>query len=225
MTIAEETPASNGLAPDTAAPETRRERLRRELTGEIVRIARRHLETGGRAGVSWRGIAREVGMNPASLYTYFDNLDDVFTAIIVDSFHRLGSAVQQAANDHADADPRDRLIACALAYRNWALTHPAEFNLIFTDQIPGYAAPADGPTLEAQSAIFGPMIDAIADFTSTNLADPDYPLPNDAAGPISLWGMMHGLVMLEINHHHVFVDDPEPMFVDGLQRVLDGLLT
>ncbi len=225
MAVAEETPASNKLVSDTAAPETRRERLRRELTGEIVGIARRRLETGGRAGVSWRGIAREVGMNPASLYTYFDSLDDVFTAVILDSFQRLGTAVQEAAGEHATAGPRDRVLAGALSYRSWALEHPAEFNLIFTDQIPGYAAPPNGPTLEAQTAIFGPMINAIADLTNTSIADPDHTLRNHAAGPIGLWGMMHGLVMLEINHHLVFVDDPEAMFVDGLQRALDGLLT
>jgi AcrR family transcriptional regulator len=208
----------------TNVPETRRERLRRELTAEMVAIARRHLREGGRAGVSWRGIAREVGMNPASLYTYFDSLDDVFTAIILDSFQRLGSAVQQAAASAADTDPRDRLMACALAYRTWALEHPAEFNLIFTDQIPGYAAPTDGPTVEIQSTIFGPMIDAINELTGTtrDTRAADETLRDDQRS-IGLWGMMHGLVMLEINHHLPFVDDVESVFVDSLRRESERL--
>ena len=73
--------------------ESRRDRQRRELVAEIVEIARAQLASGGRAAVSWRGIAREVGMNPASLYTYFDGLDDLFTAVILDSYGGLAAAL------------------------------------------------------------------------------------------------------------------------------------
>lgn len=219
MAVADQT-----TPPQNAAPQTRRERLRRELTSEIVTIARRHLEEGGRAGVSWRGIAREVGMNPASLYTYFDSLDDVFTAVILDSFQRLGDAMQEAATANADAEARDRLIACARAYRAWAITHPGEFNLIFTDQIPGYAAPPDGPTVEAQKTIFGPLIDAIAELTGASIGDSDVPSGDVGPGPIGLWGMMHGFVMLEINHHLRFVDDVERMFLETLGDATERLL-
>jgi AcrR family transcriptional regulator len=45
--------------------ETRRERHRRELVDEIRDEARRQLEAGGAASVSWRAIARCVGMRPA----------------------------------------------------------------------------------------------------------------------------------------------------------------
>jgi AcrR family transcriptional regulator len=193
---------------------------------DVVDTARRHLADGGPASVSWRGIAREVGVNPASLYTYFDNLDDLFTAVITSSFGRLGAAVGGAAEDAADLEPSERLMACAHAYRAWALDHPAEFNLIFTDRIPGYEAPPGGPTVEVQTEIFGPFVAALDELSGTEPGRESGATPGQAIRSlerISLWAAMHGFVMLEINHHLPFVDDRERAFDEGMRRWLSLL--
>jgi AcrR family transcriptional regulator len=220
--------ATSTQADDSPSP-SRRSRLRRQLMSEVVDVARSHLATGGPSAVSWRGIAREVGVNPASLYTYFDSLDDLFTAVITTSFERLGAAVGAAAAGATELGPAERLMACAHAYRAWALDHPAEFNLIFTDRIPGYEAPPGGPTVEVQSMIFGPFVAALDDLTGAE--------PGGGAGPgsgavgdpgdtarlherVSLWAAMHGFVMLEINHHVPFVADHESAFDETLRRWL-----
>ena len=139
-------------------------------------------------------------------------------------FHTLRAATVQAAARQllgaaaeaaADLDPADRVMACAHAYRSWALDHPAEFNLVFTDRIPGYAAPPDGPTVEIQAEIFGPFVaalDALADAgTAAGTITPD----DERVG---LWATMHGFVMLEINHHLPFVDDHRSVFDATLRR-------
>lgn len=203
-----------------AEPLTRRERQRRELIADAIAAARDHLAGGGAGSVSWRGIAREVGINPASLYTYFDSLDDLFTAVITDSFGRLAEAVSAVGDEVAGRPPAERLLACAAAYRDWAVEHPAEFNLIFTDRIPGYAAPPDGPTVEAQVGIFGPFLDALADLLDVDRDDPA--ALAERSEVIGLWATMHGLVLLEINHHIPFVEDPVRLFVDTLRRQLDA---
>jgi AcrR family transcriptional regulator len=204
--------------PPVTEPTTRRERLRRQLVEDVVTTARRHLAEGGPAAVSWRGIARECGVNPATLYTYFDSLDDLFTAVILDSFTRLAAAVGAAAEAAADLDPVDRVMACAHAYRSWALDHPAEFNLVFTDRIPGYAAPPGGPTVEIQAAIFGPFVAALDALADDAGAVAGAITPDDER--VGLWATMHGFVMLEINHHLPFVDDPRGVFDATLRRNL-----
>lgn len=209
---------------DTAQDgETRRERLRRELIEEIILVARQQLQQGGRSGISWRGIARSVDMSPASLYTYFDSLDDVFTAVITESFLRLGQAMG-AAIAAAGVTPKEVLLAGSWAYRQWALAHPSEFNLIFTDQIPGYVAPPDGPTVEVQSAIFGPMATAVAEITGRDIDLASLPLHReDERVLIGLWSRMHGLVSLEINHHLTFVSDLENLFLDTMTDAIESL--
>ncbi|MEM9566074.1 MAG: TetR/AcrR family transcriptional regulator [Actinomycetota bacterium] len=245
-------------AAESAAPERRRDRQRRELTAEIIAIARRQLADGGRAGVSWRAIAREVGMNPASLYTYFASLDELFTAVIIDTYAGLADALDEAlagatdnratagaADNRATAGATDNrataggtlgdrrvgsavrpdpvpLVAVVRAYRRWALDHPAHYNLIFTDQIPGYAAPPGGPTVDAEVAMLRPLIAAfgLAIGQIASVDEPDRAPPGAVAQMVATWGALHGLVALEINNHLPFIDEREDLLVDAVLRAV-----
>ncbi len=190
--------------PTDVQAESRRSRHRRELVAEILDIARRQLEEGGRSGVSLRAIAREVGMNPASLYTYFAGLDDLFTALLLQSFERLGEAIATAHTQGQALSPVEGALGCVDAYRSWAVEHPAQFNLLFTDAIPGYEAPDSGGTREAEQAIWNPFLTSVGSVIGRDLAtDISAPPPHGELTDevFGLFGLMHGLVMLEINHH------------------------
>ncbi len=195
---------------DEAKPETRRARQRRELLVEITDEARRLLETGGTAAVSWRAIARAVGLSPASLYTYFDSLDELFTELLLQSYGRLAAAVEAAVGAFADAQPGDRLLVGPLAYRSWALANRGQFNLIFTDQLPGYVAKPGGPTVEAQVAIFRPMIAVLAEHPESDSGQSAVKMPDaDREADVGFWAVFHGLTTLEVNHHLDWTDAPQ----------------
>ncbi len=197
---------------------TRRDRLRADLIAEVTTVARRLLEDGGPGAVTWRGIAREVGMSPAALYTYFDSLDALFTRLIADSFRSQAAAVRQGIAAFEERPIADRLLAGTLAYRIWALENRGQFRLLYDNLIPGYEAPDDGPTVAATlevSAAFltvlyqgwrsgelppaphGPWVDAAEvnalfglDLTSDEMRT-----------ALGAWGSFHGLVHLEVNNH------------------------
>jgi AcrR family transcriptional regulator len=194
------------------------------LVEEIKSIARRQLESGGRAGVSWRGIAREVGMDPASLYTYFESLDDLFTALLLDSYRSLADHVAAAESSSRKRTPRARLLELAAAYRTWALDHPSQYNLLFTDQIPGYAAPPDGPTVAAQVLVFDPFRRALdAELGTTFSASPTLTAAQER-DLIGLFGLLHGLVALEVNHHLDWtISARDRLLVGQLDRLLDEI--
>jgi AcrR family transcriptional regulator len=146
-----------------------------------------------------RAIAR------ASLYTYFGGLDDIFTVLLLSSYGRLAEATAAAAEHFAAAPPADRAFAAILAHRRWALDHRNEFNLLFTDQLPDYAAPEGGPTVEAQTAVFRPMIQAFASIDDTRPVDEIEAIQEVG---VVVWAAFHGAVMLEVNHHLDWLDDP-----------------
>ena len=203
-------PTSNLATPhssaaDPGAGEGRRAKQRRELLGAIDHEARRLLIEGGPANVSIRAIARAVGIGAASLYTYFDSLDEVFTSLLLSSYGRLAAATAAAVDHFADASPADRALAGILALRRWALDHRHEFNLIFSDQLPGYSAPPGGPTVDAQVAVFRPITDAIA-AVSMGAARSRDRLGRDEAGLV-VWSTFHGAVSLEVNHHLDWLPD------------------
>lgn len=185
----------------------RRDRQRQALVDELCDEARDRLAEGGRAAVSWRGLARAVGMGPASLYTYFDSLDDLFTELILRSYASLAQATGDAAEAFAGASVGDRILVGPLAYRSWALAHRAEFNLVFTDQLPGYVAEPEGPTVAAQVEVFRSVVRPVEDHLGRTLVAvrPEVDDP-DVLSMVGLWGQFHGLVSLEVNHHLDWLD-------------------
>ncbi len=201
--------------PVTPEPvEGRRAQQRRRLLADIEIAARRLLDEGGAANVSMRAIAREVGLGPASLYTYFDGLDAVLTMLLLASYGRLAEATAAAADHFADAPPSDRALAVTLAYRRWGLDHPNELNLVFTDQLPGYVAPEGGPTIDAQVEVFRPLTEAIAELVASGTAE----AADTDEARASVWAAFHGFVMLEANHHLVWLDDPADAYEVAVRR-------
>ena len=200
-----------------AATEGRRARQRRELLAAIEAEARRQLEDGGAANVSMRAIARAVGLGPASLYTYFDSLDDIFTLLLLSSYKNLATATATAVEAFAKTPPADRAFAGILAHRRWALAHRNEFNLLFTDILPGYAAPPGGPTVDAQVQVFQPIVDALTELGPT---DPDLTVEQAS---IAVWCAFHGAVALEVNHHLDWIDDPAATHETTVRRALASI--
>jgi AcrR family transcriptional regulator len=208
------------MAATTPAPpatEGRRARQRRELLAAIEVEARRLLEEGGAGKVSMRAIARAVGLGPASLYTYFDRLDDVFTLLLLASYESLAAATATGVDAFADDPPADRAFAGILAHRRWALAHRNEFNLLFTDVLPGYAAPPGGPTVDAQVQVFQPIVDAL-----TEVGPLGTDLTVEQAG-IVVWCAFHGAVALEVNHHLDWLDDPAAAHETTVRRAFASI--
>jgi AcrR family transcriptional regulator len=188
------------------------------LIDQIKAAARAQLAEKGPSGVSWRGIAREVGVSPAALYTYFESLEDLYTALITDSFLSLADAVRSSIELFSGRTVSDRLTAGIAGYREWSLRFSEEFRLIFQSEIPGYEAPEGGDTVSANlqsSAQF--LLLLVEGWESGELAEP---VPGVAVDPtemnekfgidltpdqmrvaLAAWGTFHGIVQLEVNDH------------------------
>ena len=202
--------------------ETRRTRQRQELVDDVVSEARRRLEEGGPSAVTLRGIAREVGVTAPALYTYFPSLAELFTELIVQSYQGLEDSVASALDAAGDLSLGDRLAEGPIAYRRWAIEHRQQFNLVFFDQIAGYAAPPDGPTVDAQTAVLRPIAAEYAVARGRTIDDvlSDDQLLDDFLG---WWGAFHGIVALEVNHH-LNGRDPEAIFLRHLGASIQQLI-
>ena len=138
-------------APAVSAPRTARERVREEMTAEILAVAGAHVARDGAAAISIRSIARDLGMAPSALYRYFDGRDALLSALILSAYGALADEAARAADeaeraaDEAgrEADRAEHWLAAPRAMRLWALEHPHEWGLIFGTPVPGYHAPED----------------------------------------------------------------------------------
>lgn len=179
-----------------------RARVRAELTEEIKATARRRLAEAG-ANLSLRAVARDLGMVSSALYRYFPSRDDLLTALIIDAYNALGTAVEQAEAAVGDrTDLRGRWLASGRAVRRWALANPAEYALIYGSPVPGYAAPQDtvGPATRTVRVLAGILADGVA--AGRLAATPELP------GPVAA-----DLAQLRAGE---FPDVPEPVLARGM---------
>jgi hypothetical protein len=107
------------------------------------------------------------------------------------------------------------------------VSNPAQFNLIFSDQIPGYAAPPGGPTVDAETAALLPLAQATGRLVGRDhdIADFDELPIDEQDRHMMLFGLLHGLVSLEVNHHFPPGIDHGARFEDRLRRGLESVAT
>jgi AcrR family transcriptional regulator len=130
--------------PAPSAPRTARERVREEMTAEILAVAAAPVARDGAAAISLRSIARDLGMAPSAIYRYFDGRDALLSALILSAYGALAGEAERAADEaERGADQAGRWLAVPRAMRLWALEHPHQWGLIFGTPVPGYHAPED----------------------------------------------------------------------------------
>lgn len=177
-------PATSGASPtDASRPLTARERVRSEVTGEILTAARRQLADEGAAALSLRAIARELGMSSSAIYRYFPSRDELLTQLIVEAYESVGRAAQQAQAATRGQSTADQLRAVWRAVRSWALAHPHEYALIFGSPVPGYRAPA--ATIAPATMVPWVLLEIVSGAVGQPPAPPQDPSPELLATALS----------------------------------------
>ena len=201
-----------------------RERVRQELTREILEAARRQLATVGPVALSLRAVARDVGMASSAVYRYFPSRDDLLTALIVEAYDDLGDAVERAEATVPRAEHGRRWRAVCLTARDWALAHRHEFALVYGTPVPGYVAPER--TVAAATRVPAVLTALIRDVVAAGGTPPAaapgppaaYPDLLAAMGPqvpaeravlgMVAWTWLIGRIGFELHGHLVGVVDP-----------------
>lgn len=80
------------------------------MEAELKAVDHQQMAEHGTAGLSQRGIAREMSITAPATYNYFPRLEDLITALIVDACTRLSAHLRQsdprlpcAGGDHPPA--------------------------------------------------------------------------------------------------------------------------
>jgi|SaaInlStandDraft_4_1057021.scaffolds.fasta_scaffold75135_2 AcrR family transcriptional regulator len=206
-----------------------------DLENAIKEVARNQMIESGSASLSLRAIARALKITAPAIYNYFPSRDDLVTALIVDAYNSLGDALRLSQASLQDAPHTERILASARAYRNWALAHPEEYNLIFGTPIPNYHAPMEitGPAAAGNmSVLIGVLHNAWQDgvlkteglLSSTSemvqawINKFEYPgNPAVIQFAMASWAQIHGMVSLELNGHYTAF--PEDVSVDSFFEI------
>lgn len=226
---------------------TARERVREEMTAEILAVARAHLADEGAAALSLRSVARDLELAPSALYRYFDGRDALLSALIMAAYESLAAEAEGAA-DRADDDSgtdTERWLEVPHSIRRWALERPHEWALIFGTPVPGYEAPEGTvePYARVAAALARPVVKAQAagrfHMLASGDASPaklrqavapvaeglslDMPVPM-VARFVEAWATLVGVISLELfGHWRNTILDPETFFEVTMRDVAEHI--
>jgi AcrR family transcriptional regulator len=184
----------------------------------IKETAWRQIAEYGAPALSLRAIARELKITAPAIYNYFPDRDALVTALIIDAYTSFGDWQLEARDSVRRNDPRKKLEAIGVAYRNWAHTYPQRYQLIFGTPIPGYKMPAEKAfpsSARSISALFSVVeelraagkLQVTSAPTINEKYTPFYELWKNYLGEVhpqslfvamTIWARVHGIVSLEI---------------------------
>ena len=211
------------------------------LQDAIMETAWKQIAETGAATLSLRAIARELKITAPAIYNYFPRRDDLVTALIVDAYNSLADAQNTAFESQGENKQAERLFALGIAYRQWAVTHPQRYQLIFGTPIPNYHAPEE-ITLPVAARAMTPLIKAIQSAASADklrserfakltpklksmlTAWQKFEGGSDLEAlylALVFWSRVHGLVMLEITDQiPSFIDEPAELFRREMNNII-----
>jgi AcrR family transcriptional regulator len=200
-------------------PASRRARYRAATVAEIKAHALHQIARGGIGALSLNGIARAMGMTGPALYRYYAGRDELLTELLVDGYATFATRMENA-RDAGPGGPAERLRAVASAYRQWALTEPHVYELLFGTPLPGYHAPEGGTRAEAQRGL------AVTIGLWWELLDGLPPIEREQRArelAVVGWARLHGFVALELRGEMAtLVGDPDRLFTEEIDRLLTG---
>jgi AcrR family transcriptional regulator len=102
---------------------------------EILAMAWTVAEREGIAGLTLRGLARELGIRQPSLYEYFDSKNALYDALFADGNRQL---LERLDTLRLPRDPRRAVKVFMRAFVDFALEDEARRQLLFARPIPGF---------------------------------------------------------------------------------------
>ncbi|MDX8030823.1 TetR/AcrR family transcriptional regulator [Lentzea sp. BCCO 10_0856] len=184
-----------------------RERYRAQVREEVKRHAWEQIAAAGVTALSLNAIAKEMGMSGPALYRYFAGRDELITALIKDAYRSLADTVRAAF------EAGTTVVALAGVIREWALSDPHRYLLIYGTPVPGYHAPDEITAISDE--ILAVLLEVCADASDGAPKTPfdvvlgmnrewagALPAPSATVHrALSFWTRLQGVLSLELAGH------------------------
>lgn len=161
------------------------------LRSRLLICATEAIASGGVDALSVRAVAAAAGTSTNAIYTLFggrDGLVDAVVATVGASFLAEQVAVPRTA------DARGDLLELGRAYRRWALAHPEMYAVMFGGRV---HLPELAPgKMDGSEEAIRPLFELAA--RAHEAAGPSARPVEPAVLAMSIWGVVHGAVMLEL---------------------------
>ncbi len=163
--------------------------------------------------MSLRKIATDVNTSTTAVYSLFGGKPALLEALYDEAFNRFGAHLAAVP---VTGDPAEDLVQIGLAYRRSALEDPQFYSVLYSKVV--------GPTKEMSRAAgrtFAPVINGVRRAVEQGV----YRAEDPEQIAMSMWGIAHGLVSLELNGNLPPGIDPAATYELALRAHGRGWLT
>ncbi len=168
----------------------RKEREKEALRQRILDAANHLFQELGYEGTTMRKIARRIEYNPATIYSYFKNKEEIFYALQHRAFQAFYDSIKHVREVE---DPAKRLTSLGKAYLKFALENPGYYDLMFIMRQPMQAL-----SEQDNWKIGGHNFELLHETVQECIAAKKLP-PDDAeAMAAMIWASVHGLASLQV---------------------------
>jgi AcrR family transcriptional regulator len=184
----------------------RREKEKEALRNAILDAANEIFIQDGYKDTTIRKIAKRIEYNPATIYFYYKNKEEVFMALQERAFNAFHQSIFEATQNVAD--PKDRITKMGRAYINFALKNPSLYDLMFILKQPMNAME------EGEKWHKGELSYDTLKVTVQACMDAGYLKKGDLdAMSYMIWSAMHGMVSLPICKRMKMFDETDLDFL------------
>ena len=155
-----------------------------DLREAVLRRAAEIITDAGPDALSLRSLAADLGVSHTAPRHHFGDRKGVLTALATDGFTKLGELLGARRTSGAS------FVEQGVAYVQFALEHPAHFQIMFT---PTLLDEGNDALAAARSATFNELrigVDSVPDPRAKEDA---------AAAVVAAWGMAHGIATLALS--------------------------
>jgi AcrR family transcriptional regulator len=156
------------------------------LRTRLLEVASRLISAEGESAVTVRKVAAEAGTSASAVYALFGSREALVEAVGDEGFRRFAEHLAAVGRSQ---DPAADLRALGGAYRRFALADPHFYRVMFYRAV----SPADG---DPASAVDRPTFRVLHDAVARALDGA--PTERVLHAAVGLWGLVHGLVSLEL---------------------------
>lgn len=181
----------------------RKAREKEELKQQILDAARELFVREGYENVSMRKIADKIEYSPATIYTYFQDKDEILDCLCEETFHHLHEH-KLAAFRQMEGDALEALKKGMETYIRFGLDHPDHYIVTFMLKAAPYQSQRRAETRKARAGFqcFDDLRNLVRRCMEEGLIQNADPEETSQA----LWAGCHGLTALLITHAAPFVE-------------------
>ena len=181
----------------------------------ILAAALMLLRRDGEAGLRVRTVAAAAGCSTTGVYTWFGGKHGLIEALYVEGFGRFKAVLR---SEPPGPSPLAHVRALAMRYREWAVTDPTHYEVMFGSLVTGFV-PSDEASTFALTT-FEILVDAVrAAIDSGEIREGDA-----VQLAFHLWASIHGYVELELAGQTAISPLPsDELYERGLDLLLRGV--